>query len=130
MTQENRPSETLTEIVKSLSADTAEIVRIEVQRATADLAARAKAGGVGAGLLAGAGVLGAGAFASGTQALVQALSRYMPRGAAALLVAAVYAAGAAQLAVIGRRRLQAASPSALQDVAKDVVGDLSGEPRT
>ncbi len=130
MTQENRPSETLTEIVKSLSADTAEIVRIEVQRATADLAARAKAGGVGAGLLAGAGVLGAGAFASGTQALVQALSRYMPRGAAALLVAAVYAAGAAQLAVIGRSRLQAASPSSLQDVAKDVVGDLSGEPRT
>ena len=108
-----RPREPVEEIAESvgrISSETGRLLRDELDEVRRELEGRVRTGAVGLGMLAGAGVLGMGAFASGTGALVSVLGRTMPRGLANAMVAGMYGAGAGWLVVEGRRRLKAVEP--------------------
>ena len=73
----------------------------------------------GAALLGGAGVLGLGAFGALSTAAIAALGRQdTARGA--LVMAALYGAGAGALAEAGVRRLRRVTPEAVESIQQDV----------
>jgi hypothetical protein len=104
------PVEEIAESVGRISAQTGRLLRDELEEIRRDLEDRARTGAVGLGMMAGAGALAAGAFATGTGALVSLLGRTMPRGLASAMVAGMYCGGAGWLAAESRRRLKAAQP--------------------
>ena len=106
----------LGELLRELSQETATLVRQEIALARAELAQTGKKAGIGAGLFGGAGVIGLLAFASLTACFILALNAAMPAWLAALIVAVVYGAIAAFLALRGRDRMQEATPPAPQTV--------------
>jgi hypothetical protein len=88
-----------------LASGPAELIRREIELVLTDLAQRGRQVGVGAGMLGGAGILGVGAFAALTSAVIAALERRPSRGG--FVVAAMYGAGAGTLTEAGVRRLRA-----------------------
>jgi hypothetical protein len=110
-----------------LSQGPAELIRHELQLIAADLVQRGRHVAVGAGLLSGAGVLGVGSFGALTAALIAALERRPARGA--ILVAAIYGAGAGTLAEAGVNRLRQ-TPKAAGATGRDVKAAISGAPET
>jgi membrane protein len=98
------------ELVKDISDQATRLVRSEVELAKAELAAKGKQAGIGAGMFGGAGlfaVLGLGAL---TAAAIAALATAMDTWLAALIVAVVYFAIAGIAALMGKGRVQKATP--------------------
>jgi uncharacterized membrane protein YqjE len=94
------------DLVKELSQQVTTLVRQEVELAKAEVGEKGKKAGVGAGLLGGAGVAGLLALGSLTAFLILALDGVLPNWAAALIVAAAWAAVAGVLALRGRDKVQ------------------------
>ena len=96
-----------------------EVLREELQLIREEIAEQGRRVAFGAALLGGAGVLGLGALGALTTAAIAALGRQdTTRGA--LLVAAVYGAGAGALAEVGVRRLGRVTPEAVENIQQDV----------
>src|SRR4051794_11450793 len=98
------------ELVKDISDQATRLVRSEIELAKAELAAKGKQAGIGAGMFGGAGlfaVLGLGAL---TAAAIAALATAMDTWLAALIVAVVYFAIAGIAALVGKGRVQQATP--------------------
>jgi len=104
-------------------ADAGGVIREEFEALRGELARSARQAGAGAGLVAAAGACGALSLAAGHGAALAALERVLPRPLAAGALAGVYAAGAAALALEGRRRLRDVSAS-VESVA-DTAGDVA-----
>ena len=100
----------LSELMRQLSDQSSELARKEVELAKAELAAKGKQVGFGAGAFGGAGVFGLYAFGALTAALILLLADAVDAWLAALIVAAAYGAIAGVLALIGRSRVQQATP--------------------
>lgn len=100
----------LSELVKQLSAQSAELARKEVELAKAEMAIKAKRFGVGAGAFGSAGLLGVFAFGALTAALILALATAVDGWLAALIVAVVYAAIAGALALLGKKQVEEGAP--------------------
>ena len=98
------------ELVRQLSDQTTALVRAEVELAKAELAEKGKRDGIGAGMFGGAGVVGLYAVGALTAALILALATAMDGWLAALIVGVVYAAVAGALALMGRGKVQQATP--------------------
>src|SRR5215216_2075390 len=99
-----------------LPQEPAAVLREELRLIREELVAEGRRVAFSAALLGGAGVLGLGAFGALTTA---ALARQdTTRGA--LLVAAVYGAGAGALAEVGVRRLHRVAPEAVENIQQDV----------
>jgi uncharacterized membrane protein YqjE len=98
------------ELTKQLSDQTTLLVRQEVELAKAELAQKGKQAGLGAGMFGGAGLMGLYALGALTAAAILALDTGMKGWLAALIVAVVYAAAAGVLALVGRGRVQRATP--------------------
>lgn len=94
------------ELLRELSRQTTELVRQEIDLAKAEIGEKGKQAGIGAGMFGGAGLLGVGAFAALTTAVIAALQLAMPVWVAALIVAVVYGAAAAVLAQRGKQKVQ------------------------
>lgn len=116
-----------TDLVSELSQGPAGLIRKELELMLADMAQRGRQVGVGAGFLGGAGLLGVGAFATLTSALIAALERRPARGA--FLMAAIYGAGAGTLTEAGVKRLRQTleAPGA---TGRDAKPAISGAPET
>ena len=112
-------------LFRELSQESAALVRDEIRLVREDLAEQARRAGAGAGLLAAAGALGAGSFAALTAALISGLGRGRT-GRGALLVAGLYGAGAAGLAMVARERLAEAVPQAADTLKRDVQAAAQG----
>lgn len=97
-------------LISRLAEQSARLVRAEIDLAKAELAQKAKAAGIGAGLLAGAAFLGFFTFVVLLTTVILALSEAMPPWLAALIVLVVLAAGTAVLGLLGVKRLQASTP--------------------
>ena len=82
----------------------------ELELAKAELAEKGKKAGVGAGMFGAAGLFGVFAFAALTACLIAVLDTAMPLWAAALIVAAVYAAVGGVLALRARTEVRSATP--------------------
>jgi len=98
------------QLISRLSEQAARLVRAEIDLAKAELAQKAKAAGIGAGLLAGAAFLGFFTFAVLLTTVILALSEAMPAWLAALIVLVVLAAVTAVLALLGVKSLQKGTP--------------------
>ena len=102
-----------------LPQEPAAVLREELGLIREEIADHGRRVAFSAALIGGAGVLGLGAFAALTTAAIAALARQdTTRGA--LLVAAVYGAGAGALAEAGIRRLGRVAPEAVEDIQQDV----------
>jgi uncharacterized membrane protein YqjE len=112
------------ELFKRLSQQTSELVRKEVDLAKAELTEKGKTAGKGAGMFGGAGLFGVTAFLALTACLIALLSTAMEVWPAALIVTVVYAAIAGVLALMGRRKLQEATPPAPEQTVETLKEDV------
>jgi MFS family permease len=104
---EDRP---IGDLVRQLSDQTTTLVRQEIELAKAEMTAKGKQVGMGAGAFGGAGVFGLYAVGAITACLILALSTAVAGWLAALIVGIVYAAVAGVLALIGKKKTQAGAP--------------------
>ena len=100
----------IAELMKDLSDQTTALVRKELELAKVELAEKGKKAGVGAGMFGGAGLLGVFAFGALTACIVLALATAIAAWLAALIVAVVYGAIAAVLALRGKTQVRRATP--------------------
>jgi uncharacterized membrane protein YqjE len=112
------------ELLKQLSTETTTLVQQEIALLKAELAEKAKPAGIGAGMFGGAGLFGLGAFLTLTAFFVVLLDGAMPIWLAALIVAVVYAAIAAVLALTGRQKVKEATPVAPEQTIDSVKEDV------
>jgi len=122
--QENLRGQPVGELVKQLSEQTTTLVRQEMELAKTELTERGKAAGAGAGLLGGGGLIGLLAAGALTAFLILLLAEAMDAWLAALIVALVYGAGAALLALSGRARLRESMPPAPEQTVESVKEDV------
>ena len=112
------------ELFKRLSQQTSELVRGELDLAKAELAEKGKSAGKGAGMFGAAGLFAVTAFLVLAGCLVAALDTGMDTWVAALIVAVAYAAVAGVLALIGRRKIQAATPPVPEQTVETLKEDV------
>ncbi|NMR19711.1 phage holin family protein [Cellulomonas fimi] len=118
-----RPS--LGELFSRLSEQSSRLVRAEIDLAKAELAQKAKASGIGAGLLAGAGFFGFFAFAVLLTTAILALALVVEPWLAALIVAVALLVIAAVLALLGKRSLDRGMPPVPQRATENVKQDVN-----
>ena len=112
------------ELLKELSDHTTSLVRKEIELAKAELGEKGKKAGQGAGMFGGAGLFGVFAFGALTTAIIAALDSAMDLWLAALIVAVVYGAIAAVLALQGRNKVQEAGPPVPEQATESVKEDV------
>src|SRR4051794_15145692 len=107
---ERSEDRSMAELMKTLSDQTTTLVRQEIELAKAEMTAKGKEVGIGAGAFGGAAVLALFAFGALTACFILALSTAVDGWLAALIVVVVYLIGASVFALVGRRKTQAGSP--------------------
>jgi uncharacterized membrane protein YqjE len=112
------------ELVKQLSEQTTTLVRQEIELAKAELSQKGKVAGEGAGMFGGAAVVGLLAAAALTATIIALLDKAMDFWIAALIVAVVYGAVAAVLAIRGRDRVKKGMPPAPEQTVETVKEDV------
>ena len=112
------------ELLKELSDHTTTLVRKEIELAKAELGEKGKKAGQGAGMFGGAGLFGVFAFGALTTGIIAALDSAMELWLAALIVAVVYGAIAAVLALQGRNKVQEAGPPVPEQATESVKEDV------
>jgi uncharacterized membrane protein YqjE len=112
------------ELVKQLSEQTTTLVRKEIELAKAELTAKGKVAGEGAGMFGGAAVAGLLALGTLTVVILALLDKAMDLWVAALIVTLVYGAVAAVLAMRGRDRLKEGMPPAPEQTVETVKEDV------
>jgi hypothetical protein len=114
----------VSELMKDLSDQTTTLVRQEIELAKAEMTAKGKQVGIGAGAFGGAALVGLYAVGALTAAVILALSTAIDAWLAALIVGVVYAAVAGVLALVGKNKAQAGSPPvperAIESTKEDV----------
>jgi uncharacterized membrane protein YqjE len=117
-------SQSTGELVKQLSEQTTTLVRKEIELAKAELSAKGKTAGEGAGMFGGAFLLGLLALGTLTALILSLLDKAMDFSLAALLVTLVYAAAAGVLAMNGKQRLKRGLPAAPEQTVETVKEDV------
>ena len=112
------------ELLKQFTGETTTLVKQEIDLMKAELVEKARPAGVGAGMFGGAGLFGIGAFFALTAFFIALLDGAVPIWAAALIVAAVYAAIAGVLALTGRQKVREATPVAPEQTIDSVKEDV------
>jgi uncharacterized membrane protein YqjE len=112
------------ELVKQLSEQVSVLLRHELKLAQAEMTRKGKQAGVGAGLLGGSGVVALYGVGCLIACAIIAISGVVAAWLAALIVGAVLLAVAATAALIGRRRLQKATPPVPEQAVDSVKTDV------
>jgi uncharacterized small protein (DUF1192 family) len=115
---------TLGALVLELSEQTSALVRSEVELAKAELAAKGKTAGIGAGLFGTAGLLGFYGAAVLIATAILALALWLPAWAAALIVGVVLLAAAGVAAMLGRNKVAEATPAKPERTFENVREDV------
>lgn len=115
---------TLGALVHDLSEQTSALVRSEVELAKAELAAKGRAAGIGAGLFGAAGLLALFGAAVLITTVILALALVMPAWLAALIVAVVLFAAGGIAAVLGKGKVTEATPPAPERAVEGVKQDV------
>ena len=117
-------SRSTSELLKELGDEMRTLVRAEIRLAKAEMAERGRSFGMGAALLAVAATMGGFAFAALTAAAVLALAIVMPAWTAAIVVAVVYGAIAALLAIAGKSRVRRGMPPVPEETKVRIKEDV------
>lgn len=119
------PQESLGSLLHRLSQQIPELVRSEMRLAQAELTAKGKRAGQGAGMFGAAGVLaflGAGALVA---CAILALALVLPGWASALIVAAVLLIAAGAVAMLAKKRVEAATPAKPEHAIDGIREDIA-----
>jgi uncharacterized membrane protein YqjE len=122
--QQELRDESVGDLVRRLSEDTAALVRQELALARAELTQKGKRAGRGAGMFGGAGAAGLAALVALTAFLILVLDIALPAWAAALIVTVLWAAVAAVLALRGRDEIREATPPVPEQTIETVKEDV------
>lgn len=114
----------IAELLRQLSDQTATLVRQELDLAKAELVAKGKQAGMGAGMFGGAGILGLYGVGALTACVILALSTAVAGWLAALIVAVVYGAIAGVLALAGKNKVQEGVPPVPERTVESVKEDV------
>jgi uncharacterized membrane protein YqjE len=112
------------DLLKQLSEQTATLVRQELDLAKAEMQQKGKRAGVGLGLIGVGGVVALAAVGALTATLILILAEWMDAWLAALIVTVVYAAGAALLALQGKEKVAEATPAVPEQTIETVKEDV------
>ena len=96
--------------MRQLSDQSTRLMRAEIELAKAELTQKGKQAGIGAGMFGGAGVFALYGIGALVAAAIAGLATAMDTWLAALIVAVVLFAVAGVAALLGKNRVQAASP--------------------
>ena len=114
----------IADLVRQLTEQTRTLARQEIELAKAELTAKGRKAGIGAGMFGGAGLFGFFAFAVLTACLVLALATAVAPWLAALIVGALYGAVAGALALGGKQKVQEATPPVPEQTVETVKEDV------
>jgi uncharacterized membrane protein YqjE len=114
----------IAELVKELSDQTTTLIRKEIELAKLELSAKGKKAATGAGMFGGAGLFGVFAFGALTTCVILALATLVSAWLAALIVAVVYCAIAAVLALRGKKQVKQATPPLPEQAVDSTKEDL------
>lgn len=114
----------LAELVKQLSEQTSRLARQEVELAKAELAAKGKRAGIGAGMFGGAAVLGFYALGALIATAILGLATAVHAWLAALIVTAVLGACAGVLSLLGKSKVEQATPPVPEQATESVKEDV------
>lgn len=126
MTDDDRTmsDRSVADLLKQASDQTVSLVRQELDLARAELTAKGKQMGLGAGMFGGAGVFGFYAFGALTAAIILALSLAVTAWLAGAIVALVYGAIAGGLALQGKHKVKAGTPPVPQQSVQSIKADI------
>jgi uncharacterized membrane protein YqjE len=115
----------LGELVSQVSQQIPELVRSEIRLAHAEVTEKGKKAGLGVGMFGAAGVLALYGLGALFATLILVLALFLPAWAAALIVTALIFIGAGVAALVGKNKVQQASPPkperAIDGVKQDVA---------
>ena len=114
----------MAELVRQLSDQTTLLARQEVALAKAELVEKGKRAGVGAGMFGGAGLVGAYAVGAFVAAAILGLATAVDGWLAAVIVGLVLAAVAGVLALVGKNRVQEATPPLPEEAISSAKQDV------
>ncbi|HWC27104.1 MAG TPA: phage holin family protein [Solirubrobacteraceae bacterium] len=112
------------ELVKQVSEQTQQLIRQELALARLEVTEKAKHAGIGAGMLAAAGLVALFALGTLIAMLVLLLATAVAAWVAALIVAAALLGLAGVMALVGRRQLKRAAPAAPEQTIDSVKTDI------
>jgi surface antigen len=113
------------ELLRQLSEETSTLVKQELELAKAEMAQKGKDAGVGAGFVGGGALFGLGAFGALTACVIALLATALDHvWLAALIVAVMYGAIGAVLALRGKDKIQEAAPPAPEQTVETVKEDV------
>jgi Putative Actinobacterial Holin-X, holin superfamily III len=115
----------LSELVQQLIWQSTELAQKEIELAKAEMTQKGKRLGLGAGAFSGAGLIALLALGALTAAAILALATAVAAWLAALIVAVVYLGVAGILALVGRSKVQAASPPLPEQAIESVKDDIA-----
>ena len=110
--------------VQQFAADLGVLIRSELDSARREMADKIKAAGLGAGMLSASAIGALFTFGCVTAVLILALALAMPAWLAALIVALLWAAATAALALVGKKKVGDAAPFLPEQTIADVKEDL------
>ncbi|MFL5861265.1 MAG: phage holin family protein [Solirubrobacteraceae bacterium] len=116
--------ESMGALFKELSDDLSTLVRQELRLAQAEMTEKGKKAGVGIGMFGGAGLITFLALQTLTACLVALLATAMDVWIAALIITAVYAAGAGVLALTGKKQVSEATPPVPEQTTETLKEDV------
>ena len=116
---------TLAELLSDLSQELSALMHQELDLAKAEVTAKGKRLGVGAGLLIGAGVVALLGLGAVVACVIAALSQALSVWLAALLVGVVLLAIAGVLGVLGKTDIQRASPPVPEEAVESTKEDVA-----
>jgi uncharacterized membrane protein YqjE len=119
------PDPTLGALVNQLSTQIPELIRSELRLAQAEVAEKGKRAGIGIGMFSAAGLLAFFGFGTLLATIVLALSLIMDGWLGALIVTVVLFAGAGVLAVMGKGKVEEATPMAPERAVEGVKEDIA-----
>jgi hypothetical protein len=125
-----RAEQPLNELVRQLSDQSTRLARMEIELAKAELTEKGRQIGIGAGAFGAAGVVGLFALGALTATLILALAEAVDAWLAALIVTGAYAAVAAVLALVGRRRVEAGTPPVPERAIESSMEDVEAAKRS
>jgi hypothetical protein len=114
----------LAELMRDLSQQSTELIRQEIELAKAELRQKGKAAGIGAGMFGAAGLIAVFGVGALTACLILALATAVDGWLAALIVGAVYLAVAGVAALVGKGKVQEATPPAPEQAIASTKEDV------
>ena len=116
---------TLGALVNDLTTQVPELIRSELRLAQAEMAEKGKRAGLGIGMFSGAGLMAFFGFGTLLATLVLVLDLFLPAWLAALIVTVVLFAIAAVLALMGKKKVDEATPLTPERATVGVKEDIA-----